>query len=198
MHFKCNYKYDKFATAVLFSEPKSKVTLELIRQTALATFEFPEGTEAQDLHLYIYHTTTEKTILVYAAATDHLLQSIAVSGSMTIGIKTSQKAFSNWSFNEFKKQFNIEADCYSKLPKFDLDPVETNEGHIIGSINSARDEIIMLRQICPIVFDCTEFARCLAVYEILKKATVLYDSPRIDTTKASVWKVGYRVSGLPY
>ena len=40
--------------------------------------------------------------------------------SISIPITTRQEAFSNWTFSEFMTVFNIKADNYMDLEKFDL------------------------------------------------------------------------------
>ena len=111
-------------------------------------------------------------------------------GEITLKITTNQKGFSSWSFNEFKERFKITADCYAALPKFRIPPAQTNESDIQENIDSARNEIVMLRQICPHVFQGTEFARSVAVYEVLKEVTALYEGLLLIPQKSLSARLG--------
>ncbi|RPB22038.1 hypothetical protein L211DRAFT_851015 [Terfezia boudieri ATCC MYA-4762] len=61
-----------------------------------------------------------KLILDRTYSSDAHIQHEAALGSMSISLSTKKRPFSSWTFNEFKAQFNIEADSFATIPRFIL------------------------------------------------------------------------------
>lgn len=59
---------------------------------------------------------------------------------MPFVVKTAQRAFSMWIFNEFKQQFGITAENYNDFAKFELSLAGVHEADIKSCIENALEQ----------------------------------------------------------
>ncbi|KAF8429653.1 hypothetical protein EV426DRAFT_129533 [Tirmania nivea] len=102
--FQCELMYDRRTERINVSMSRSQPPYETLCKAAFENLQFPEGTEASDLSLFL----GDKTRLVPGGSFDTLFRG-AVPESIAITVTTRQKAFSNWTFNEFTDQFGMVA-----------------------------------------------------------------------------------------
>ena len=124
-----------------------------------------------------------KLLLDRTDSSDAHIQHEAALGSLTINLSTKQRPFSSWTFNEFKAQFNIEADNYASLPRFILPSAYLSEKKIQEHIDDELKEVMKIYQICPDGMTSNESNRSLFIFEILKQATSVYDGFHLISQK---------------
>jgi len=108
------FKYGKKAVTVSISGYKSAIFYDLFLTKALKSIKFPEGIEASDLRLELENKSK----------LDPGTFNVLIEGrtSMTLVVKTAQRAFPMWTFNEFTQLFWHHRRKLQRVPQVRTSP----------------------------------------------------------------------------
>ena len=134
----------------------------------MTLFSFPEGTEPSDIALEIPDHKDPKKIVILM---NHVPPSKVEHGKLILLLSTVQRPFSSWTFKDFKAQFEIIAESYAELNRFDLPNIPVDGKKTKELIDDAVKEISKAVSICPTASCGNESTRSLVVYEVLKQVT---------------------------
>jgi len=107
---------------------------------------------------------------------------------MAITVTTKQKAFSNWTFNEFTDQFGIVASGYLDLDKFSLPPLDANKTEIKSLIDDTLTDVLRVSKACRSVCGRNESERSLLIYGIMKSVVLSYPDAQLSSIM-HLWKI---------